>query len=114
MLNFTCCYDNPLKHKNDLSITSKIYNFLKIKQIHLTLQVLKKNPSIPSFRFQHKEQTRKLENLGNFQLPPTKQLQALKRFPSFPTFLFQHKDQNRKLGKLGNSQFPQIKEIHSD
>ena len=42
MLNFSCCYDNPLKHRNNLSITSKIYNFLKTKQIHLTLQVFKK------------------------------------------------------------------------
>ena len=108
------CYDNPLKHKNNLSITSKIYKFLQIKQIHLTLQVLKKILSIPSVRIQHKGQNQKLGNLRNSQLAPTKQLQALKKFPSFLSFWFQHKGQNRKLGKLGNSQFPQIKEIHSN
>ena len=91
-----------------------MYNFLKTKQIHLTLQVLKKIPSIPSFRFQHKGQNRKLGNLGNFHLPPTKQLERLKKFPRFPSFRFQHKGQTRKLGKHRNSQFPELKEINSN
>ena len=100
LLLWPSCYNNSLKHKNDLSISSKIYNFLKIKQIHLTLQVLKKILSIPNFPFQHKAQNWKLGNLRNFQLPSTKQLQALKKFLSFLSFWFQHKGQTWKTQKF--------------
>ena len=115
--NFTCCYDNLLKHKNDLSIPSKICNFLKTKQIYLTLQVLKKIPSFPSFRSQHKGQNRKLGNLGNSQFPQIKEIHAnikiLKKFPSFPSFRFQYKGQNRKVGNLENFQLPPTKQLQA-
>ena len=78
--------------------------------VPLTLQVLKKFPSLQSFRFQYKDQNKKLRNLGNLQLPLTKQilltLQAMGKFPSFPKFA-----KNRKLRNLGNSSF--LKENNS-
>ena len=87
-----------LRAKIKNSETSEISNFLHQNN----LQVLK---NFLSFRFLYKGQNRKLGNLGNFQLPPAKQLQVLKKFLSFPHFRFLHKDQNRKLGNLRNFQF---------
>ena len=87
----------------------------KFSNVPLTLQVSKKFPSFPSFRFQYKDQNQKLGNLENLQLPLTKQilltLQAMGKFPSFPSLQFHYKGQNRKLGILGNSNF--LKENNS-
>ena len=72
---------------------------------------MKQFPSFPSFRFLHKGQNRKLENLRNLQLLPAKQRQVFKQFHSFQSFRFLYKGQNRKLGILGNFILPPIKHI---
>ena len=66
--------------------------------------------SFLTFRFQYKGQNRRLGNLGNFQLPPTKQLQVLKKCPRFRV---QYQGQNRKLGNLGNLKLFPTKQLQT-
>ena len=79
---------------------------------------MKKIPSFPSFRFQHKGQSQKLGNLGNSQISLNKRnslkfKKVFKKFPSFPSFQFHYKGQNRKFGNLGNFQLPPTKQLQA-
>ena len=70
---------------------------------------LEKFPSFPSFRFQYKDQNRKLQNLGNLQIPPTKQihltLQVRDNFRVFRVFDFiiRAKIENSETSKIAIS-----------
>ena len=75
----------------------------KFSNVPLTLQVSKKFPSFPSFRFQYKGQNQKLGNLENLQLPLTKQILLTFRVFRVCSFIIRVKIENLESSEIPTS-----------